>query len=169
MIDARVSPFSTRRTSRLTPWLAAMAPSVSPETTVYGAPATADPAPAGAGTAGVAGAASAWPAADWTAVDWTAAAAPVAAWLADVPGVSGAWAPAWAGAPAPKRRQEATAAAAAGFATVTALDLREYDSPCRAMEVVGVARWRAAVDLRDMVVCLSHACGVSCRVRMGVT
>src|SRR5919205_1094268 len=59
MIDARVSPFSTRRTSRLTPWLAAMAPSVSPETTVYGAPATADPAPAGAGTAGVGGCACA--------------------------------------------------------------------------------------------------------------
>src|SRR5689334_12641333 len=116
-----------------------MAPRVSPGTTVCDAPATADPASAGAGTAG-------------------------AAWA----GAASAW-PATAGAPAPKRRPEATAAAAAGLATEAALDLRENCRPCRATDVVGVARWRAGVDLRDMVMCLSHACGVSCRVRVGVT
>src|SRR6478735_9599575 len=142
MTEERPRPLADRTSLRLTPYAAAMAPRVSPEATVWTFPAAAAGAAAGAG-----------------AVACTLACSVV----------SGAVTPACAGAPTPKAMPDAAATASAGRPSERACDLAVTARPSSAMERAGVARWRAVVRFFDTIDRLSHACGVSCRVRVGDT
>src|SRR6478736_2942579 len=141
MMDDRPRPLAARTSFRLTPYAAEIAPRVSPETTVCTVAAAAAGATAGAALA-------------WTVV-CSVVSAPVT--------------PAWAGAPTPKAMPDAAATARAGRPSERACDLAVRARPSSAMERAGVARWRAVVRFFDTVDRLSHACGVSCRVRVGDT
>src|SRR6478735_9398997 len=140
MTEDRPRPLADRTSLRLTPYAAAMAPRVSPETTVWTFPAAAAGAAAGA--------------------------AAVACTLA-CSVVSGAVTPAWAGAPTPNAMPDAAATASAGRPRERACDLAVTARPSSTMERAGVARWRAEMEFFDTVDRLSHACGVSCRIRAG--